>query len=411
MLIPDVVLTPTLSAEHEVSPDQLTARALGLSLLPMPRVAPTTAVDTMLGQLHAALMEFGVGASFGPIRIGPRVVRVPLTLGHGQRLKPIRSLLQDIAVRLSVSGIRLVTEPTLALEVPRPKPQQVSLGDVLSDTTVPDSMVLPWAIGLSAAGEPIVRDLARAPHVLIAGATGSGKSAAVVSLVVSLMLTTRPDDCEIVLIDPKRVDLTPLATVPHVRRPVAVTATTALTVLESLVAEMRHRYTLLEAFGVANISDYNSKIVTKNGEPMRRIVVIIDELADLIMADREAFEAQLIVLAQVGRAAGIHMVCATQRPSAQVVSTQLRSQLQTRLVFAVSTATDSRVAMDESGAERLLGQGDALCKWAGRAPIRVQGPFVRDDWRRYLTWEVFHSIYHEQTWLMDTTQVWSYTAD
>lgn len=410
MFAPDVVMPPSHEPWHEVSPDQLTARALGLSLLPMPQVFAATPVDTMLKQLQDALVEFGVSASFGTIRIGPRVIRVPLTLGRAQRLKQLRSILQDIAVRLSVSGVRLVTEPTLALEVPRREPQQVALSDVLSEATVRDSMVLPWAIGLSAAGDPIVRDLAQAPHALIAGATGSGKSAAVVSLVTGLMLTTRPDDCEIVLIDPKRVDLTPLATVPHVRRPVAVTPDAALALLTSLVSEMRHRYTLLEGFGSANIGDYNARIVERGGEVMRRIVIVVDELADLITFDRDAFEAQLIALAQVGRAAGIHLVCATQRPAAQVVSTQLRSQLQTRLVFAVSTATDSRVAMDESGAEKLLGRGDGLCKWAGRTPVRIQGPFVRDDWRAYLTWEVYHSIYHEQAWSMDTTQVYSYAA-
>ena len=356
----------------------------------IPRGVTTDVSPATLTALTAALAEFGVKVDVVRSWSGPQVDTVALRTRKGERLKTLRVALPDIALRLGAPGIRLNTrfvDHLVTVEIPRKLPSNVSLSDVLfadEDNTIPTqhTAVLPWTVGVGATGERIIADLSQAPHLLISGTTGSGKSAALESMIVGLAMTVPPEDLELVLVDPKRVDLTPFADLPHVRGEVVVSAVEAERLFLSLRATMAKRYELFQAAGVSDIAGYRAL-----GNSTRRIVVVIDELADLIMSPQgKEIESSLIALAQMARAAGVHLVCATQRPSAAVLSTQLRSQLPTRLAFAVASATDSRVALDENGAEKLLGRGDGLLKMAGGTAVRLQGVYVPADWLAWLVW-------------------------
>jgi S-DNA-T family DNA segregation ATPase FtsK/SpoIIIE len=357
----------------------------------IPTVVEYTVSEDTLEALTDAFTEYNVNVDIVNSFAGSRVETVALKTRKGERLKNLRVALPDIALRIGAPGIRLnprFTERQITIEIPRKTPSNVSLSDVLftdAESTIPTqhTAVLPWAVGLSATGERIIADLAQAPHLLISGATGSGKSAALEALIMGLAITVGPDDLEFILVDPKRVDLTPFADLPHVRREVVTDPATAELLFVYLREVMAARYRAFQDAGVSDITAYKAA-----GKLMRRIVVVVDELADLVMAPNgKAIETHLIALAQMARAAGIHLVAATQRPSAAVLSTQLRSQLPTRLAFAVASAIDSRVALDESGAEALTGKGDALLKMAGGSAVRLQGVYLTADWIAWLVWQ------------------------
>ena len=354
----------------------------------IPRAVSKEVAEDTLTSLDAAFKEFHVNVDVTSSFAGPQVDTIQLRTRKGERLKNLRVALPDIALRIGAPGIRLnprFSDHQVTIEIPRTTPSTVSLSDVLfedAENELPTQFhaALPWAVGVSATGERIVADLSQAPHVLISGATGSGKSAALESMIMGLVMTVAPEDLEFILVDPKRVDLTPFQWLPHVRRDVITDAVTFEHLCVRLREEMAIRYRAFQDAGVSDITGYKAA-----GKLLRRIVVVVDELADLVTAPNgKVIEGHLIAIAQMARAAGIHLVCATQRPSAAILSTQLRSQLPTRLAFAVASATDSRVALNEAGAEKLCGRGDALLKVAGNTAIRLQGVFLGAGWVPWL---------------------------
>ena len=359
----------------------------------IPRVTATRVSPDTLAKLEAAFTEFNVHVDIVGSYAGPQVEVARLKTRAKERLKTLRVALPDISLRVG-ANIRLsprFSECHVDVEIPRAESSPVSLSDVIfsdinNDVPRRVEAALPWAVGVTATGGAVICDLAQAPHVLISGTTGSGKSAALEAMIMSLVAAVSPDDLEFILVDPKRVSLTPFETLPHVRRDVITDATTVEQLCVRLREEMAIRYEAFQQAGVTDIAGFRAKSETDTSlYAMRRVVVVIDELADLVTAPNgKVIEGHLIALAQMARAAGIHLVCATQRPSAAILSTQLRSQLPTRLVFAVASAMDSRVAMDEAGAEKLCGRGDALLKWAGGTAIRLQGVFLGAGWVPFL---------------------------
>lgn len=343
--------------------------------------------------VRQALRELGLPTQAVVLQAGLRVSLAHLTLPKGTRLREVRALTEDLALRLQVASVRVRTglvAGQVTLEIAHGTVGRadvtVSLGDLYTRVPTPEC-TLPWALGLKADGAPVFVDLVDAPHVLIGGQTGSGKSSHLHALVLSLALGTTPADCELAFIDPKRVDLFPFRDLPHVQRPVATTFDEARQLVQDLSDEVAFRFTELQRAGVADLAAYNAwAAVTEGEETMSRIVLLVDELSTLLAGPEGAALAdELTVLAQVCRAAGLHLVCATQRPSAATMPTQLRSQLTTRIACRVATVTDSRMILDVTGAERLLGAGDTLVKWGGAEPERVQGTYVPEDWRTWLT--------------------------
>lgn len=321
---------------------------------------------------------------------GVRVTQARVTFGSDILLRRLRALQEDLAHRLHVHSATLrPVQGGVVFELAHDPVEGsvVSLGDVLAgaDLALPD-MQLPWAVGLAMDGTPIIRDLADAPHVLIGGVTGSGKSAFLQSMVLSLALARTPQELELVFVDPKQVDLAELEALPHLKRPICTTPEDVQALLVTLESEVAFRYEEFNLAGVQDLAGYNAwATATEGEETMPRIVVVIDELAFLLSNDTDdAMATSLTRLAQVSRAAGIHLVAATQRPSAQVLPTQLRSQFATRLSCRVATAADSRLVLDETGAEKLAGMGDALLKWGGGETLRVQGVYINASWRKWL---------------------------
>lgn len=343
--------------------------------------------------LVTALRALGVHTQDVTCQAGLRVSTAHLTLPAGTMVRELRSVSEDLALRLQAQSVRVSTNQLpgkVTLEVAHSLKEQprVSLGDALKAVST-EGIALPWAMGLYANGEPAVFDLADAPHVLIGGQTGSGKSSHLHALVMSLALTCSPEDVELIFIDPKRVDLTQFQDLPHVKRNVLTTLAETTALVQELRQECEFRYEEFAHAEVTDIAAYNAwAAATAGEEPLPRMVVIIDELA-MLMSGKVGVELAeaLTQLAQTCRAAGIHLVLATQRPSALTMPTQLRSQLTTRVACRMSNATDSRMVLDATGAEKLLGAGDTLTRWGGASPERIQGAYVSPTWREWLITE------------------------
>lgn len=315
---------------------------------------------------------------------GPRHLTYVATLNHGVRYSDLRRAIKDVPVALGVPAIRLgagLDPNTVTLQITWKASARVSLREVLTSDDNLAALTLPLTVGLDARGEALHLDLATAPHLLIGGVTGSGKSTALTAILTGVTLLKSPDEVELVLIDPKQVDLMPFAELPHTRQVVAQTPAEALDRLQAVDREMTFRFTELKLAKVRDLAAYNAWAhQTPDEEPMRHVVVVVDELVSLVQDPTagSAIEALLVRLAQLGRAAGIHLICATQRPSAKVLSTELRSQFPMRLAFRVTTATDSRLILDAPGAEQLEGAGDGLLRTPDGAVHRLQGALVED---------------------------------
>ena len=381
------------------------------------QAVPQSTLNEMSQLIETTLSEHGVKVSVEDIKPGPRVIRFGLVPGWVKRYREIRdakfqgsdssplepsrvkvhSILareQDLALALKTPDIRIEApvpgEALVGLEVPNPLPNKVhmrSVAEGLSFRQVAGRGGLPLGLGQGTGGEPVVEDLIELPHLLIAGATGSGKSVCVNSIITSLLMTTPPDRLQMLMIDPKRVELTPFNDLPHLLAPVVVDSDEVLRVLAGVIREMFRRYRMLEEAGVRNIEGYNRKAK----EPISYLVLIIDELADLMMSAAYEMEQALVRLAQLGRATGIHLVLCTQRPSVNVVTGLLKANVSARIAFAVASQVDSRVILDGAGAEKLLGKGDMLLLSSeSPKPRRIQGTFVSDQeidkvvqfWRR-----------------------------
>ena len=290
---------------------------------------------------------------------------------------------KDLALALKTPYLRIEApvpgEALVGLEVPAPSPNKVHLREVMESSgfrKIAEKGGLPVALGQDTGGSSVVTDLAGLPHLLIAGATGSGKSVCLNSVVASLLLTKAPDQLRLVMVDPKRVELTPFNGIPHLAVPVIVDVDEVNSALRGLMREMFRRYKQMEEAGVRNITGYNAKAK----ERMAFLVLIVDELADLMITGGFEVEQNLVRLAQLGRATGIHLVLATQRPSVNVVTGLLKANIPGRIAFAVASQVDSRVILDMVGAERLLGKGDMLILNSDSPkPRRVQGTLVYDD--------------------------------
>ena len=334
-------------------------------------------------KLLSTLENFSVQAKLVGITHGPAITRYELAPGPGVKVSRITNLVDDIALNMAVDGVRIAPipgKPYVGIEVPNEKIEMVSLRDILEsrEMTSKTSPTL-VALGKGISGAPIAADLAAMPHVLIAGATGSGKSVCINTIINSIIFRSSPQEVRLILIDPKVVELSVYNGIPHLLIPVVTDPKKASAALSWAVVEMEHRYKRFETMGVRDIKGYNNAI-GPDEEKMSKIIVIIDELADLMMVAPGEVEDSICRLAQLARAAGIHLVIATQRPSVNVITGVIKANIPSRIAFAVSSQIDSRTILDGSGAEKLLGKGDMLYAPQGTGkPTRVQGCFVSDD--------------------------------
>lgn len=339
-------------------------------------------------KLVQTLKSFGVGVKVLKIHLGPTVTKYELQPDIGVKVSRITSLSDDLALALAAKDIRIEApipgKAAIGIEVPNQEVAPVCLREVLeADPVKREQSPLLVALGRSISGETVTIALNKMPHLLVAGSTGSGKSVCINGMIVSLLMRTRPDEVRLMMIDPKMVELNVYNGVPHLLTPVVTDPKKAAQALKQVVAEMERRYELFSRYGVRNIEGYNELVDKSDDEDAKRlpfIVVIVDELADLMMVASNDVEDAIMRLAQMARAAGIHMVLATQRPSVDVITGVIKANIPSRIAFAVSSQTDSRTILDGGGAEKLLGRGDMLMLANGmNKPIRVQGAFVSDQ--------------------------------
>lgn len=340
-------------------------------------------------KLESTFEEFGIDASVVAVNPGPVLTMYEVEPGPGVSVKKFESRAEDIKLNLAVESVRIVSpipgKSALGVEVPNPNRALVKLRDVLATESYREAeRSLPLALGLDVLGEPMVIDLATLPHLLVAGATGSGKSVCLNGMICSLLCRLPPDELKLVLVDPKRVELKLYDGLPHLMTPVIDDPSEANKVLKWAVREMENRYETLSEAGVRDIRAYNREVEEEredpSGEKMPYLVIIVDELADLMFTNPKECEQSITRLAQMARAVGIHMCLATQRPSTDVITGLIKANLPARLAFRVSSGTDSRVILDQNGAETLLGDGDLLFLSAEAPhPRRGQGAFLEAD--------------------------------
>jgi S-DNA-T family DNA segregation ATPase FtsK/SpoIIIE len=386
-----------------------------LAMLTKPKPRASAIDEDALRQnarlLEGVLAEFGVRGQIDQIRPGPVVTLYELVPAPGVKSARVVALSDDIARSMSVAACRVSVVPgrnAIGIELPNAKRETVYLRDLLSSTEYEKaSQVLPLALGETIGGEPYVADLARMPHLLIAGTTGSGKSVGVNAMILSILYRLSPDECRFIMIDPKMLELSVYDGIPHLLAPVVTDPKKAIVALKWTVREMEDRYRRMSKIGVRNIASYNERAneaIAKgehfvrtvqtgfdaHGRPiyeeeklrpehMPYLVVVIDEAADLMMVAGKDVEAAVQRLAQMARAAGIHMIMATQRPSVDVITGTIKANFPTRIGFQVTSKIDSRTIMGEQGAEQLLGQGDMLYMAGGGRITRLHGPFVSDS--------------------------------
>jgi S-DNA-T family DNA segregation ATPase FtsK/SpoIIIE len=417
---------PTGAAGAAAAPSRRRLRADQLGIEPAPPVAagqwrlpplsllvraPGRAVDRRLVEaegraLEAALDAHGVETRLVGTTVGPTVTRYELALGAGVKVSRVTNLHKDIAYAMASADVRILApipgRSAIGVEVPNKQRQTVHLGDVLASADggrAPHPLEV--ALGRDIAGRPVLVNLTEMPHVLIAGATGAGKSSCINSLLTSVLMRATPDQVRLILVDPKRVELGQYNGLPHLLTQVVVNPKRAANALSWAVHEMERRYDLLAEVGVRDIGGYNSAFDRGELQPepgtgttysrLPYVLVVVDELNDLMMVAARDVEESICRIAQMARAVGIHLVIATQRPSVDVITGVIKANIPSRLAFAVSSLADSRVILDQSGAERLIGQGDMLVAIASsNVPGRVQGAWVGEDevrkvvahWRR-----------------------------
>jgi S-DNA-T family DNA segregation ATPase FtsK/SpoIIIE len=353
--------------------------------------------EVMLAQarkLEDTLRHFGVEGRVAAIMTGPVVSRFELEPAPGVKISKVAGLTDDLALALKALSVRIVApvpgKAVIGIEVPNPKRQVVALREILADQAYQKSASrLTIALGKDIMGAPVVTDLARMPHLLIAGATGTGKSVGLNAMILSVLYKATPEQVRFLLIDPKRIELSTYEGIPHLLHPVVVNPREATTALHWAVAEMERRYELLSDLNVRHIEGYNQKTRTRKGagepdqeprRPLPYLVIVIDELADLMLVSSRDTEEYLIRLAQKARASGIHLLVATQRPSVDVITGLIKANFPTRVSYQVSAKADSRVILDTVGAERLLGLGDMLFLPPGTSRLkRIHGAFVTEE--------------------------------
>ena len=365
-----------------------------VELLSVPKEIPGRVSDSELRETAARLQDtlrsFNVNVTMGPVTCGPTVTRFEVLPEQGVRVNKITNLTDDLKLSLAAPSVRIEApipgKSAVGIEVPNPEPSPVYFRELLEgDDFRKAKSPVTFAVGKDIAGKRIMTDIAKMPHLLIAGATGSGKSVCINTLIMSILYKADPSDVKLIMIDPKVVELSVYNGIPHLFCPVVTDPREAASALNWAVREMMERYNLFKELGVRNISGYNQKIKTvedpeKAGySKMPSLVIIVDEFADLMMVASKEVEDAVCRLAQLARAAGIHLVLATQRPSVNVITGVIKANIPSRIAFSVSSAIDSRTILDKGGAEKLLGKGDMLFFPSGESePVRVQGAFVSD---------------------------------
>ena len=329
--------------------------------------------------LEKILLDFGVNGNIKKISHGPVVTLNEFEPAAGVKVSKIINLSDDIARNTSSESARIATIPgsnTVGIELPNNSRENVYLSEILNNSDFKKKEIkLPIALGKSISGKPIVGDLSSMPHLLIAGTTGSGKSVCINTIILSLLYRHTPDKCKFILIDPKMLELSTYEGIPHLLCPVITEAKKAASVLGWVVKEMESRYRLMTKEGVRNIDGYNSK----HKLPMPYIVVVVDEMSDLMLVAGKEIENYIQKLSQMARAAGIHIIMATQRPSVDVITGTIKANFPTRISFQVTSKIDSRTILGEQGAEQLLGKGDMLYMSAANRIVRIHAPFVSDN--------------------------------
>ncbi len=333
--------------------------------------------------LVRALASFGIEATVVGEISGPRVTRYELRLAPGTKVSKVAALKDDLSYALATTEIRILApipgKQAVGVEVPNPSPSYVALGDIFDDLPASASPLAVW-LGKDISGNAVWTDLARMPHLLIAGTTGSGKSGCLNTILTSILLRATPDEVRMILIDPKRIELNFYESIPHLLTPVVSSPKQAAAALTNVVAEMERRYERTSLFRARALPELNRVLRGRGERPLPYLLVVIDELADLMMISPQEVEDAIIRLAQKSRAVGIHLVLATQRPSVDVITGMIKANVPSRIAFAVSSQTDSRVILDQAGAETLLGQGDMLFKPLGTSRLqRLQGAYVSEE--------------------------------
>ena len=333
--------------------------------------------------LIAALASFGVEADIVGTVIGPHVSRFELRLAPGTKVSKVTQLKDDLAYALASTDIRILApipgKQAVGVEVPNQRRKLVRLGDIYQGRPKGSSPLVGW-LGKDIAGHAVWTDLSKMPHVLVAGTTGSGKSGCINAILSSLLLHASPNELRLVLVDPKRVELNHYENVPHLLTPVVTAPRLAANVLNNLIGEMESRYEVMSEARARNLAELNAVRRRSRQAPLPHILCVIDELADLMMVAPAEVEDSIIRLAQKSRAVGIHLVLATQRPSTDVITGTIKVNIPARIAFAVASQVDSRVILDQGGAETLLGQGDMLFRPAGTSKMqRIQGAFVTEE--------------------------------
>lgn len=340
--------------------------------------------------LEDTFNSFGIDVKVERAEIGPSVTKYEVKPAVGVRVNRISNLADDLALALAAKDVRIEApipgKSLVGIEVPNSEIATVTFRELWEQANTDPNKLLEVPLGKAVNGTARTFDLARMPHLLVAGSTGSGKSVAVNGIIASILMKARPDQVKFMMIDPKMVELSVYNDIPHLLIPVVTNPRKAARALQKVVDEMENRYELFSHFGVRNIAGYNAKVEEFNAQseqkqiPLPLIVVIVDELADLMMVASKEVEDAIIRLGQKARAAGIHMILATQRPSVDVISGLIKANVPSRVAFAVSSGTDSRTILDENGAEKLLGRGDMLFKPIDENhPVRLQGSFISDD--------------------------------
>ena len=340
--------------------------------------------------LEETFASFGIKAAVERAEIGPSVTKYEVKPAVGVRVNRISNLADDLALALAAKDVRIEApipgKSLVGIEVPNSEVATVTFRELWDQSKTDASKLLEIPLGKAVNGSVRSFDLAKMPHLLVAGSTGSGKSVAVNGIIASILMKARPDEVKFMMVDPKMVELSVYNDIPHLLIPVVTNPRKASRALQKVVDEMENRYELFSKVGARNIAGYNAKVVEYNAQseykqvPLPLIVVIVDELADLMMVASKEVEDAIIRLGQKARAAGIHMILATQRPSVDVISGLIKANVPSRIAFAVSSGTDSRTILDENGAEKLLGRGDMLFKPIDENhPVRLQGSFISDE--------------------------------
>ncbi len=379
-----------ISAETENEDYQLPSPALLNEIKQKDQSGEYEIIEQNVKKLETTFASFGVDAKVVKAKLGPAVTKYEVKPAIGVKVSKVVNLTDDLALSLAAKDIRMEApipgKSFIGIEVPNNEVNLVSFRDVIEDYVKDNDKLLEVPLGRDISGSVAVADLTKMPHLLVAGSTGSGKSVNINSIIVSILMKAKPNEVKLMMIDPKKVELNVYNGIPHLLTPVVTNPKKAAQALHKVVEEMERRYELFAATGMRNISGYNEHILEKNIETGENyptlpfIVVIVDELADLMMVASNAVEEAITRLAQMARAAGIHMILATQRPSVDVITGIIKANVPSRIAFAVSSGTDSRTILDSNGAEKLLGRGDMLYLPMGQnKPTRVQGAFISDE--------------------------------